>query len=330
MEPWPFAPLEGRLGQHSRFSFRHRPLNGQRSYAEALILVPPPSTDISMVKLKGNSNSVEQDRASFARVAGAKVIGQFFEEVRVVVGPVIGTVTATSAVVLVEVDSSAPVAAVLTDTLSGAQVRQLRLLPKSRPYAFGFEGLEPARHYSLRLEGVENADSRRGGFTTCDKATKGKFRLKALAVHSDRPYSNIHTGASSGGDEHSGADGGGRGFSLWRALETEAARPYGPDVFIHLGGQVEMVAVVEAASALLCRARRECGSAALELEEAARDTLRGAYRTHWNLPATRNALAHGCHLMLRGAQDIGELLLGPIKGGDKAVSFEPCFVQLII
>jgi hypothetical protein len=270
-----------------------------------------------MVKLKGNSNSVEQDRASFARVAGAKVIGQFFEEVRVVVGPVIGTVTATSAVVLVEVDSSAPVAVVLTDTLSGAQVRQLRLLPKSRPYAFGFEGLEPARHYSLRLEGVENADSRRGGFTTCERPTSGKFRLKVVAVHSDKPYSNIHTGTGSGsggGEEHAGSDGGGRGFSVWRALETEAARPYGPDVFIHLGGQVEMSAVVEAASALLCRARRETGTAALELEEAARDTLRSAYRTHWNLPATRNALAHGCHLMVRGAQDIGELLLGSSKG----------------
>jgi hypothetical protein len=146
--------------------------------------------------------------------------------------------------------------------------------------------------------------------------------------------------------------------------------------------------VLGSAAALLGRAsREEAGSAtALRLEEAARQTLRGAYRTHWNLPGTRQvrhhhhrhhrrrhqvspsitkypqispsitkhhqappsitkhhqappritkhhqaspstpsqfvrppvlfpqSLAHGCHLMLRGAADMGEYLLGPRRG----------------
>jgi hypothetical protein len=49
--------------------------------------------------------------------------------------------------------------------------------------------------------------------------------------------------------------------------------------------------------------------------DRAREALRGAYRTHWNLPGIRRALAHGSHLMVRGAADVGELLVGGGGGG---------------
>jgi hypothetical protein len=84
---WPF-PLEADLAlAPGRFAVRHRPLNGQRNYAEALLKVP----------------AAGRDSDGSAKVSAAKLIGQYFEEVAIVVGPVVGLVTAYTAVVVVEV-----------------------------------------------------------------------------------------------------------------------------------------------------------------------------------------------------------------------------------
>ena len=76
-----------------------------------------------------------------------------------------------------------------------------------------------------------------------------------------------------------------------------------------------MSAALTLASTYLARASAEPSGSAEQrrLEAAAHDALRGAYRAHWNLPGVREALAQGGRLMLRGANDIGELLLGPIR-----------------
>jgi hypothetical protein len=54
------------------------------------------------------------------------------------------------------------VAAVLVDSLTGAEKRQLRLLPAGKPFCFCFQGLTPDRHHLVRFEGVENAHDRFG------------------------------------------------------------------------------------------------------------------------------------------------------------------------
>jgi len=120
---WPFTPLAGSLGPSSRFAVKHKPLRGQRSYAEVLFKVPAPkkkgrstssrrgSAVPSASASRGDggtpegSDDNEEDAPSLytARVAAARVIGHYFEEVNVVVGPVIGLVTHHSAIVLVEV-----------------------------------------------------------------------------------------------------------------------------------------------------------------------------------------------------------------------------------
>ena len=56
---------------------------------------------------------------------------------------------------------------------------QMRLLVPGQPHAFFFETLEEQRHYTITLDGVDNADSRTGGFTTL------KVRF-SLAKHSPR------------------------------------------------------------------------------------------------------------------------------------------------
>lgn len=43
---------------------------------------------------------------------------------------------------------------------------QVRLLSPGHPHAFFFETLEESRHYTISLDGVDNADARTGAFTT--------------------------------------------------------------------------------------------------------------------------------------------------------------------
>ncbi|CAN0355202.1 unnamed protein product, partial [Ectocarpus sp. 13 AM-2016] len=92
------------------------------------------------------------------------------ENVRVLVGPVIGRVGPTSAVVLVEVGTKCPVAAQKT-AAAARQRRELTdadrtppeddvgvRLPGIGPRVFEFEGLTPGRRYTLRLLGVRQHD----------------------------------------------------------------------------------------------------------------------------------------------------------------------------
>ena len=87
----------------------------------------------------------------------------------------------------------------------------------------------------------------------------------------------------------------------------------GVDLFAHLGGQVDMDMVLGDAVAILARAEiahvRGDRVQAGRLEDAALDRLRDGYRTHWNLPGTKDLLAHGSHLMIRGVKDFGTMLL---------------------
>jgi hypothetical protein len=97
----------------------------------------------------------------------ADICSLFFGGVKVTVGPVIGLVTESTAIILLEVEWEAPVGCVITDALSGERMTILNHLPKLRPHAFRVEGLKPHRHYHVRFDGVEDPEKRRGSFTTC-------------------------------------------------------------------------------------------------------------------------------------------------------------------
>ena len=66
-----------------------------------------------------------------------------FWGVKVTVGPVIGLVTESTAIILLEVEWEAPVGCVVTDALSGERMTILNHLPKLRPHAFRVEGCVP-------------------------------------------------------------------------------------------------------------------------------------------------------------------------------------------
>ncbi|CAM9127741.1 unnamed protein product, partial [Choristocarpus tenellus] len=74
--------------------------------------------------------------------------------VGVVVGPVVGRVGPTSAVVLMEVDRRGHVEVVLVDTLTARAHKVRKRLPGQCPRTFEFKHLAPGRRYLIRLRGV--------------------------------------------------------------------------------------------------------------------------------------------------------------------------------
>jgi hypothetical protein len=68
-----------------------------------------------------------------------------------VTGPVVGVVTATSAIVLVEVSAGSEVSVVLLDPLSQHCVRQSQVLRRGRPSAFLLDSLRPSTRYEVGM-----------------------------------------------------------------------------------------------------------------------------------------------------------------------------------
>ena len=66
-------------------------------------------------------------------------------------GPVIGKVSATSAVVMLEVATRGLVRCVLTDSLTLEQHAVVRVMPARRPATFVFTTLLPGRRYEVSV-----------------------------------------------------------------------------------------------------------------------------------------------------------------------------------
>ena len=318
---------------NNAYSYVHEPLAYQRNYAEAVV-------------------AAEHDKPSTVR---AQLVGQYFARVGCLCGPIVGRVTERSAVILIEVDHEAPITCAVADVLSGAVLRNTKLLPARKPYAFVFDGLEPNRNYVIRFEGFVNADSRMGSFTTsksyADRSegnpqAGGGVRVTAEyslnlvflsgesagsvggggATASVSKSSGSNASSSSGGSmsSFSSSSGGGQGSNVWGILSDVSQNPWsGVDAVVHLGGQVDMDTAVASAVALIARSEREeeNSQARIQLIKEATDHLRQAYRTAWSLPGTREALAHASHIMLRGSLDFGSLLLGRSASVGSDVAF---------
>ena len=159
------------------------------------------------------------------------------------VGPVIGLVTESTAIILLEVEWEAPVGCVVTDALSGERITLLNHLPKLRPHAFRVEGLKPHRHYHVRFDGVEDPEKRRGSFTTCASLAAPKRPQPGDDVDGcggtlTMPYQKSFRGLclsrdTPATDKTSAADGAALLSACREALDEAFA---GTDCVFHLGG----------------------------------------------------------------------------------------------
>ncbi|CAM9913381.1 unnamed protein product, partial [Choristocarpus tenellus] len=219
-----------------------------------------------------------------------------YKGARVVLGPIVGRVTRGTAVVLVELAGEAALGCVLTDSLTGAQHRQVRILQPARPHAFYFDTLETHRHYTIKLEGVVNALARTGAFTTLSAWIDHRAPLALLSAEQGRPQAQgdgtqIHQGGGGNSAEcnfnllfvsatglpnslpfngnqssslKKGSSCSGKeidrrgGMDMWRELSLELWKPWPhADVVVHTGSQVDLTVAVREALPLLSIAGEE-------------------------------------------------------------------------
>jgi hypothetical protein len=254
------------------YSFTHRPLLEQRHFG------------LLQVGMKHGSLAVAS-----ALVPVPK------DRVKITVGPVIGLVTSTSAIVLLEVDMSRPITCVLTDTFDPSSTHTLtKCLPANAPRVFNFCGLRAERTYKVRFSGPANASERPGVVRTLPASPPS---MSFVAIARDRPQKFVPEG------------------TLWDQLwnGAKSGRP-GFDVALHIDCQVDSGVAFDQSRCLCERLEKqwadatgqetsEGGMLPASLEET-RERLRDVYRFNFNVPCTREFLARGSHLMFGGDSDL--------------------------
>lgn len=91
------------------------------------------------------------------------------------IGPIIGKVTATSARILIEIGESKNI----TMTLNGSQKETLQI-EANKPTAFQFQGLSPTTKYTVKIEGCNHIPS---AFKTTGGFAPTKFAVVSCNGH---------------------------------------------------------------------------------------------------------------------------------------------------
>ncbi len=187
----------------------------------------------------------------------------------IVVGPIIGEVTDTSARVLVELDGDAEITGLAIDA-KGLAFKQKKTLRKNRPGVFKFERLRPEKKYIINFTGVDNRFD--GSLHTFAKKTAA---MNLAAVSCNFPSRRGNT-------------------DLWADLRDQYVLPGKLDLVLHMGDQVYGDNAFDQAMSI-AQDKRIIKPAK---EETILDLYRNLYRAAWNYPATREVLANVSNLMI--------------------------------
>jgi hypothetical protein len=266
----------------------------------------------------------------------------------VTLGPVIGTVTSCSAIVMVEVNASGPITCVATNVVTSQRRAVSQAVVKNRPFIFVIDDLEPESRYAVQFEGIVNTQERVGGFTTLPR---DPLRLRFVAGSADNPklqpakpkpdiWESLWNDQLKG--QWSGVDGmfrvGGQVYlrgdlvaTLRCALEQhqenyELFNRYklataGNTGLLRVDGN-ESYSCVALSRGPLWNSNREpeddippvhvIVQRIENLEEKIREHFRNEYRRSWNRPFVREVLAHCPQYMVFGGADLcGELVESP-------------------
>ena len=285
------VPLDGNVDEKGTFTYVHsRMARPQRNYAMLDIGVP----------------FLEQEPPSLS----LRLVGAVEQPPRALLGPIVGRVTSTTAVIMLEVEMPAVITCILTDLLTRKTYKFVNTMPGRRPKAFVASGLLPERRYAIHFNGIARWNQHRGAVTT----TPDDDHVTAMSiafVQSDRPN---RLGA--------------KDMNPWHMLHEQLEYPWGgPDVVVHLGGQVDPSQCFDEVLALLRRDGAEKGM----LEEAAKERIRSVYRFAWSLPHTKEVLARTSNLMIWSDVDLAEGFDQPDGGpglGSESASWGPTLLRL--
>jgi len=234
----------------------------------------------------------------------------------VLCGPVVGKVTDTTAVVLLELDEAGQVECVATSA-DGHSVSQKRLLPGKAARAFQLEGMKPDTAYTYTFNGLNLSQKKEIDALRCSiKTFKSAVDIKEVTVlvqSCDRPDRLLP-----------------QDTNPWTVLDDKCKKGE-CDILLHLGDQVytKMKGFLERACMVMDLYDDPATSAATrkKMIAEAEEELRRAYRFTWGLPATRSVMAQSSHLMLWSDNDVANDFTEATKKGSNEQKYSDQFIQ---
>ena len=240
------------------------------------------------------------------------------EDVSLCVGPVMGEVTQSKAVILLEVKSDLRARMEITCELykkgtSTVLSKQTIIFSSRSPRAFVFQeetetGLEADTEYVAVFHGLNVVDAPRAFalFKTKPETIKN-FRI--IAFSCDRP-DRMFLGQK----------------NPWYDI---AKRSYKTDVILHLGDQVYNKGEDNDKTCQLFGEEYEAMDDTEKklMKKRGRALLAKKYRETWNKKATRSSLQQGCHLMIWSDNDVAnDFTTMKDQSGEQA--YPPAFLQV--
>jgi len=224
----------------------------------------------------------------------------------IVLGPVIGKVTGTSARILIEVESSMAVTCSLSTAEHGG-VSRTKTFTAGRPGVFVFTGLTPCTHYSVAFDAPTNTKEPLScSFTTLPTVWTLEARPPRIAVVSCNKIWTTHKDVEPSGD-------------LWGDLE-QRVKERSVDYLLHIGDNIYAdsdLYLIEGHKRDFQGPDDECRFAVAKklIEDKPRDQwvneyenmceiFRDVYRLTWGHPPTRRVLANIPNLMILDDHEI--------------------------
>ncbi|KAH7461408.1 uncharacterized protein KRP23_14252 [Phytophthora ramorum] len=219
---------------------------------------------------------------------------------KVLLGPVVGWVDESCAVVLLEVDQNASVVCLVENPLTQESRRVFQRFFAEQANSFFITHLRPGHFYRVSFENVQCPEQFQASFTTVAKSPQ---QFDVVAFCHENKALNIPGML----DEES------REPNLWHAIaeHTREVPFVGLNLTVHLGGQFFPGSNVHVHEALVF-AGNNMSSPNQSLDSQESNYTAGAvilskfremYRTTWNAPGIRESLAHGAHLILTNEND---------------------------
>eukprot|EP00941_MAST-03F_sp_MAST-3F-sp1_P003426 g3426.t1 len=215
------------------------------------------------------------------------------------IGPVIGKVTTTTAVVMLEVDCESDITCVIRDDITGEEKEKMIEMPERRPRGFFFKELNPGRLYHVRFKNIHQSEDHVGSFCTFLEEPNF-FRFFAVG-DDDVECASDHRNS-------------------WAELEariketSNGLRRRVSDLLVHIGGQAmvgkafgvkEWKAHAEAMQSSEIRGSKHFDAEELVLCEARiKAQMRDIYRASWGVPERRFVLANTPNLAIWNERDL--------------------------
>ncbi|DAZ97257.1 TPA: hypothetical protein N0F65_009308 [Lagenidium giganteum] len=202
---------------------------------------------------------------------------------RLLLGPIVGFVDASSAVVMLEVDQEADLVCAVSCPLTGATQKFFQHFQPRQPNSFFLTNLQPEMHYQARFLNVQRSDEYEASWTTIPPFPR-RLDLLALCHTTNNVFENGEF----------------RGSDMWKAIAQATSNvPFSRiNLTLHLGGHADV-----RDSPFLQEAVFLYYSDRADAEEQATQKIRDMYRLTWNMPGVRESLAHNAHLMFWNVQD---------------------------